>query len=177
MSSLQGAAGTFQLLQEKVFAHLQTAPTPDLSAESTTALIQLMLGQAQETFCIKASRGEEIVRSTRNLVISYCHYIMVKSVCGGYTHWSHPQIRSRTQWWPRLPCKPQTSMLMPTVTCKWGLLKACGTRYVFTVVFAWGRCLGCVFCQHPIGRNLPFPSLIHAFCIYCIVYFVFLQST
>lgn len=54
----QGAAGTFQLLQEKVFAHLQTAPTPDLSAESTTALIQLMLGQAQETFCIKASRGE-----------------------------------------------------------------------------------------------------------------------
>ncbi len=41
-----------------MFAHLQTAPTPDLSAESTTALIQLMLGQAQETFCIKASRGE-----------------------------------------------------------------------------------------------------------------------
>ncbi|XP_064396654.1 programmed cell death 6-interacting protein-like isoform X2 [Halichondria panicea] len=54
----QGAAGTFQLLQEKVFAHLQTAPTPDLSAESTTALIQLMLGQAQETFCIKASRDK-----------------------------------------------------------------------------------------------------------------------
>ena len=55
---LQGAAGTFQLLQEQVFAHLQTSPTSDLSAESTTALVQLMLAQAQESFCIKAARGE-----------------------------------------------------------------------------------------------------------------------
>lgn len=54
---LQGAAGTFQLLQEQVFAHLQTAPTPDLSAECTTALVGLMLAQAQESFCIKAGKG------------------------------------------------------------------------------------------------------------------------
>ena len=45
------------MLQEQVFAHLQTAPTPDLSAESTTALVQLMLAQAQESFCIKAAKG------------------------------------------------------------------------------------------------------------------------
>lgn len=54
----QGAAGIFQMLQEQVFAHLQKAPTPDLSAESTTALQQLMLAQAQESFCIKACKGE-----------------------------------------------------------------------------------------------------------------------
>jgi programmed cell death 6-interacting protein len=52
----QGAAGAFQLLQEQVFARLQRAPTPDLSAESTTALQQLMLAQAQESFCIKACK-------------------------------------------------------------------------------------------------------------------------
>ena len=46
------------MLQEQVFAHLQTAPTPDLSAECTTALVQLMLAQAQESFCIKAAKGE-----------------------------------------------------------------------------------------------------------------------
>ena len=57
----QGAAGSFQLLQEQVFAHLQTAPTPDLSAEATTALMQLMLAQAQESFCIKAVKGETSV--------------------------------------------------------------------------------------------------------------------
>ena len=57
ISTPQGAAGTFQLLQEQVFAHLQTAPTPDLSAEATTALMQLMLAQAQESFCIKATKG------------------------------------------------------------------------------------------------------------------------
>ena len=55
---LQGAAGTFQLLQEQVFAHLQTAPTPDLSAECTTALVGLMLAQAQESFCVKAGKGD-----------------------------------------------------------------------------------------------------------------------
>lgn len=54
----QGAAGTFQMLQEQVFAHLQTAPTPDLSAECTTALVQLMLAQAQESFCIKAAKDK-----------------------------------------------------------------------------------------------------------------------
>ena len=54
---MQGAAGTFQMLQEQVFAHLQTSPTPDLSAECTTALVQLMLAQAQECFCIKAAKG------------------------------------------------------------------------------------------------------------------------
>ena len=41
-----------------MFAHLQTASTPDLSAESTTALMGLMLAQAQESFCIKAAKGE-----------------------------------------------------------------------------------------------------------------------
>jgi len=41
-----------------VFAHLQTSPTSDLSAESTTALVQLMLAQAQESFCIKAARDK-----------------------------------------------------------------------------------------------------------------------
>ena len=56
-AAMQGAAGTFQMLQEQVFAHLQTAPTPDLSAECTTALVQLMLAQAQECFCIKAVKG------------------------------------------------------------------------------------------------------------------------
>ena len=56
----QGAAGAFQLLQEQVFAHLQRAPTPDLSAEATTALQQLMLAQAQESFCIKACKGKGI---------------------------------------------------------------------------------------------------------------------
>lgn len=55
---LQGASGTFQLLQEQVFAHLQTASTPDLSAASTTALVGLMLAQAQESFCVKAGKGE-----------------------------------------------------------------------------------------------------------------------
>ena len=54
---MKGAAGTFQLLQEQVFAHLQTAPTPDLSAECTTALVGLMLAQAQESFCVKAGKG------------------------------------------------------------------------------------------------------------------------
>ena len=53
----QNASGTFQLLQELVFAYLQTAPTPDLSAECTTSLVQLMLAQAQESFCIKAAKG------------------------------------------------------------------------------------------------------------------------
>ena len=57
----KGSAGTFQLLQEQVFAHLQTSPTPDLSAESTTALVQIMLAQAQESFCIKAARGKSLL--------------------------------------------------------------------------------------------------------------------
>ncbi|KAL5508811.1 hypothetical protein EMCRGX_G004061 [Ephydatia muelleri] len=52
----QGAAGSFQLLQELVFAHLKAPPSADFSAESTTALKSLMLAQAQESFCIKASK-------------------------------------------------------------------------------------------------------------------------
>ncbi len=40
-----------------MFAHLQTAPTPDLTAECTTALVSIMLAQAQESFCIKAAKG------------------------------------------------------------------------------------------------------------------------
>ena len=40
-----------------MFAHLQTAPTPDLTAESTTALATLMLAQAQEVFVFKTNRG------------------------------------------------------------------------------------------------------------------------
>ena len=54
---MQGAAGSYQRLREMVFAYLQTPPTPDMGAESTTALQSLMLAQAQECFVMKASRG------------------------------------------------------------------------------------------------------------------------
>lgn len=78
----QGAAGTFQLLQELVFSHLQSAPTPDLSAETTTAMMQLMLAQAQESICIKASRGGchyiTITPSLR-LVPLHHHYTIIKA--------------------------------------------------------------------------------------------------
>lgn len=40
-----------------MFSHLQSSPTPDLSAESTTALSTLMLAQAQEVFVFKAYKG------------------------------------------------------------------------------------------------------------------------
>ena len=49
----QGAAGTFTRLRDDVYQHLSIAPTPDLGAESTTAMCNLMLAQAQEAFFLK----------------------------------------------------------------------------------------------------------------------------
>ncbi len=80
-SLFQGASGTFQQLREHVFAHLQTSPTPDLSAESTTALSTLMLAQAQEVFVFKAYKGKVNI-----LNLKFWHHIHVVTVLYVYSH-------------------------------------------------------------------------------------------
>ena len=64
-----------------MFAHLQTAPTPDLSAESTTALMQLMLAQAQESFCIKACKGCSILAISISISRIYLSLYLSAILC------------------------------------------------------------------------------------------------
>ena len=47
----------FELIKDKIHSLLRQIPTNDLSLESLTALIAIMLAQAQEAFCLKAIQG------------------------------------------------------------------------------------------------------------------------
>ena len=79
------------MLQEQVFAHLQTAPTPDLSAECTTALVQLMLAQAQECFCIKAAKGGRGLSSEwADWVACDCGCVLDHLIIYIHTIWNYP---------------------------------------------------------------------------------------
>ena len=53
----QASSGTFQMIKDKVFSVLHQVPTADLSIESLSALMAIMLAQAQEAFCLKAIQG------------------------------------------------------------------------------------------------------------------------
>lgn len=50
----QASCGAFEMIKDKIFSVLHQIPTSDLSLESLTALMAIMLAQAQEAFCLKA---------------------------------------------------------------------------------------------------------------------------
>lgn len=45
------------MIKDKIFSVLHQIPTADLSTESLSALMAIMLAQAQEAFCLKAIQG------------------------------------------------------------------------------------------------------------------------
>lgn len=48
------------MIRDKIFGVLHQIPTSDLSLECLTALIAIMLAQAQESFCLKAIQGTDM---------------------------------------------------------------------------------------------------------------------
>ena len=53
----QQAAGVFQYVKDHVLAAIQQEPTPDLYPDALSALITLMMAQAQEVLFMKAAKG------------------------------------------------------------------------------------------------------------------------
>lgn len=58
----QLSAGSFAHLKGMIPSAIPQEPTPDLNPETLQVLSNLMVGQAQELFVIKAIRGEFYVK-------------------------------------------------------------------------------------------------------------------
>ena len=71
------------MIKDQIFSVLHQIPTADLSLESLSALIAIMLAQAQEAFCLKAIQGMIYSACCISLSDYLCFYhaLAIFSIC------------------------------------------------------------------------------------------------